>query len=348
MPHKDILIIEDSRTQAAKLKYMLELNGFNVLMAASGPEALNMINDCVPSLIISDVVMPEMDGFMICSILRENPKTKDVPFILLTTLSDPLDIIKGIECGADNLITKPWDDTLLLSMIEYIFANINTRGGEENHLEVEVLLEGERHLIKSDPVRMISFLFHSYETAIQKNRELTNIQEELRHLSTHDVVTGLYNRTFFEVELQRLSVGRKFPVSVITADVDGLKTVNDTFGHEAGDRLLKQAAEALVGAFRRGDVVARIGGDEFCVLLPETDATVVVKLMERIRTRLDEINAKEGDFTVSISLGAATARNAEELPTALKLSDARMYEEKFSRKLEARGEGAPRYASLST
>jgi two-component system, cell cycle response regulator len=339
LQQKNILIIEDSRMQAAKLKYMLELHGFNVLQAANGTEAFSIIEECVPSLVISDVIMPEMDGFMVCSILREDPRTKDVPVILLTGLSNPLDIIKGLECGADNLITKPWDETRLLSMIHYIFANINTRGGEENHLEVEVLLEGERHLIKSDPVRMVSFLFHSYETAVQKNRELIKTQDELRHLSTHDVVTGLFNRTFFEVELQRLSVGRKFPVSVITADVDGLKTINDTLGHEAGERLLKLAADALVGAFRRGDVVARIGGDEFCVLLPETDETVVGKLMERIRMRLRNTNDTERDFTVSISLGAATARTAEELPDALKLSDARMYEEKFSRKLEARGEG---------
>jgi len=329
---REILVIEDSPTQATKLRYMLEKYGFTVSNARSGKEALAMLAARIPSMVISDVIMPEMDGFEVCSLIRDDERTRNVPLILLTSLSDPLDVIKGLKCGADNLITKPWDESRIMSRIHYVFANAKPREREPAQLIGEVILAGEKHFIKSDPVRMFSYLFYSYETAIQKNKELLEAQEELRHLSTHDILTGLYNRAFFEEELKRLSAGRRFPVSILAADVDGLKIVNDTLGHEAGDRLLKLAAAALSGAFRTGDVIARVGGDEFCVLLPAADADAVQEAMARIRQRLEALNRTGIEFAVSISLGAATALSAGELSGALRASDERMYREKFSRK----------------
>jgi len=335
--HRKILVVEDSPTQAVKIRYMLEKYGFTVLAARSGKEALSILAEKIPSLVISDVIMPEMDGFEVCTRIRDDERTRNVPLILLTSLSDPLDVIKGLQCGADHLITKPWDESRIMSRINYIFANPNLREREHSQFVGEVILAGERHVIKSDPIRMFSYLFYSYETAIQKNRELMKTQEELRRLSTHDIMTGLYNRTFFEEEFKRLSLGRRFPVSILAADVDGLKVVNDSLGHEAGDRLLKLVAEVMSGAFRVGDVVARVGGDEFCVLLPDADIQVVRESTERIRQRLDDANNTCKEFKVSISLGAATALTAEELSGALKTSDERMYQEKFARKRKASG-----------
>jgi len=334
---REILVIEDSPTQASKIQYMLEKYDFTVLVARSGKEALSILAEKIPSLVISDVIMPEMDGFEVCSRIRDDERTRNVPLILLTSLSDPLDVIKGLQCGADNLITKPWDEPRIMSRIHYIFANMNIRRQEQFQFVGEVILAGERHFIKSDPIRMFSYLFYSYETAIQQNRALIGAQEELRHLSTHDILTGLYNRSFFEEEFKRLSLGRRFPVSILAADVDGLKVVNDSLGHEAGDRLLKLAAEVMSGAFRAGDVVARVGGDEFCVLLPEADTQIVTESMERIRQRLDNANKAGSEFRISISLGSATAQTAEELAGALKASDEQMYQEKFARKRKARG-----------
>lgn len=162
--------------------------------------------------------------------------------------------------------------------------------------------------------------------------ERKQAEERLRFLSTHDELTGLFNRAYLEAELERLAGGRQFPVSVVMADVDGLKKVNDRLGHGAGDRLLQQAARVLMEAFRAEDVVARIGGDEFAVLLPGADSAIVEGLLERITASQEAVNCSGIDCPVSLSLGAATVLSGEGLRKALQLADKRMYENKFSKK----------------
>lgn len=151
----------------------------------------------------------------------------------------------------------------------------------------------------------------------------------LRHDSTHDILTGLYNRAFFETELERFSRSRMFPMSIVIADVNYLKTVNDTLGHDAGDDLLRLAAGILFKVFRSEDIVARIGGDEFAVLLPATDEKTAVKAVERLKLCPEIINGQ-----VSIAVGIAAAENRAQLSEALKQSDERMYRDKSAQKLE--------------
>jgi diguanylate cyclase (GGDEF)-like protein len=140
-------------------------------------------------------------------------------------------------------------------------------------------------------------------------------------------LTGLYNRAFFDEELERLARGRMFPMSIVMADVNGLKTVNDTLGHEQGDILIRLAARLILGAFRAEDIVARIGGDEFAVLLPETEATVAEEAVRRIMSGPEIITGK-----VSIAFGIASAENKDQIAEALKLSDERMYRDKSAQK----------------
>ncbi|MDD2900187.1 MAG: diguanylate cyclase [Desulfuromonadaceae bacterium] len=166
--------------------------------------------------------------------------------------------------------------------------------------------------------------------------ERKRYEEDLRYMSTHDPLTGLFNRGYFDAEMARMAHSRQYPVSILVADIDSLKLVNDSFGHSEGDRLIKQAAQALSETFRGEDLVARIGGDEFAILLPNTDADAAKELIRRILKYQAIINETNSDYTLSISIGSAVAERSEQLNEAYKNADSRMYYHKFQRKLQQR------------
>ncbi len=160
--------------------------------------------------------------------------------------------------------------------------------------------------------------------------ERKQTEDELRFVSTHDVLTGLYNRSFFEAEILRIAETDHFPTSIVIADVDGLKMINDTFGHVVGDVWLQRAANALRSAFRSEDIVARIGGDEFAVLLTDADETVADHAQRRVREILAAHNLQNPGYKISISLGSATAEAGYMLMETYKKADQAMYREKAS------------------
>lgn len=155
--------------------------------------------------------------------------------------------------------------------------------------------------------------------------EFKETERRLRYLSIHDQLTGLYNRLYFEEEIARLEKGRIYPISTIMADLDGLKTVNDTNGHSAGDQLLVQAAAIFRSCFRGEDVVARIGGDEFAALLPGANARTAYKVIERINARLGEASNSFNGKQISISIGMATTEKGGSLLESIKTADMSMY-----------------------
>lgn len=176
-----------------------------------------------------------------------------------------------------------------------------------------------------------------WPTAIVRDvTEREQERERLRYLGSHDGLTGLFNRTFYDAEKARLERGREQPISVMVLDVDGLKDVNDQHGHAEGDRLLKRLAAVLRSAFREEDVVARVGGDEFAVLLPNLDAEGRLAARARFFADLARHNELERHLPVVVSVGGATAPNGHALAMAARLADVRMYEQKHAR----RGRGA--------
>jgi two-component system, cell cycle response regulator len=159
-----------------------------------------------------------------------------------------------------------------------------------------------------------------------------NDEYKLRYQATHDKLTGLYNRTYFEEELYRVSIGRNFPVSIVIADVDRLKLVNDRYGHEAGDHLIRKAAQHLKEAFRAEDVVARIGGDEFCVILPGVTGEVALECICRSSQTSHVLTVDGTGIDLAFSFGCATAERPGQVKETLKLADSRMYQQKTARR----------------
>jgi two-component system, cell cycle response regulator len=185
-------------------------------------------------------------------------------------------------------------------------------------------------VVKICPLRDVDNTVTGFLKVSQDITERKQYEESLQYLGTHDPLTGLFNRAYFDAELQRIESGREYPVSIVMADIDGLKGVNDTLGHDEGDRLIKGAAEVLLSAFRSSDVVARIGGDEFAVLLSRTDHDAVMAAIHRVKAC--EIDRNLGDFARSLSLGAATAATPDELLETMKVADRLMYKDKAERK----------------
>ncbi len=170
------------------------------------------------------------------------------------------------------------------------------------------------------------------------------MEDRLRYLGTHDELTKLNNRTYFEAEVNRLKRGRSSPVSVVIADLDGLKYVNDNYGHDHGDALIRAAADMLREVFRQEDTIARIGGDEFAVLLQGVGEDQLNAIMQRARRMLKEGNFQsDHGLKVRLSMGSATTHNPSELHNAIRDADMAMYAEKKGQKNNMRG--TPTYSS---
>lgn len=175
-----ILIAEDSPTQAEQLRYALERNGYVVTPTSNGRQALEMARTRRPTLIISDILMPEMDGYQLCQQIKSDPQLNKLPVILVTTLADPQDVIRGLESRADNFIIKPYDEHYLLSRIQFVLLNYEMRERDQAGMGVEIYFNGQRHFITADRLQILNLLLSTYEAAIQRNHELTRIKDELR------------------------------------------------------------------------------------------------------------------------------------------------------------------------
>lgn len=221
---------------------------------------------------------------------------------------------------------RQWDIPKLRVLFEDILPNNTVINGYEVEHDFpgigrKIILLNARQIFRENIGSRIILL------AMEDITRRKEIEATLRHSGTHDTLTGLYNRAFFEEELERFAHSRMFPLSIVTADVNGLKTVNDTLGHAAGDQLIRLAARIILDSFRAEDIVARIGGDEFSILLPATDSKIAEDAVDRIMG-CPEIATGE----VSIAFGIASAETRDQLTEALKMSDERMYRNKSAQK----------------
>ena len=173
-----ILIVEDSAVQAESLRRVLVSDGYTVIVARNGAEGLAKTKELKPDLIVSDISMPFMSGFELCKQVKSNAETASTPVILLTALSDPTDVISGLECGADNFIVKPYNGAYLLSRIRKILEDREHPGSLETDGGVEVRFSGHSYFITAERKQILDLLMSTYENAILKNAELLKIQDE--------------------------------------------------------------------------------------------------------------------------------------------------------------------------
>jgi two-component system cell cycle response regulator len=192
--------------------------------------------------------------------------------------------------------------------------------------------------VKISPLHDSRGVVTKYLKVSQDITERKNYEERLHFVSTHDSLTGLFNRSYFDSVLKRLAGSHDYPISIVIADIDELKHVNDSCGHEEGDRVIRRAAESLTAVFRLSDVVSRIGGDEFAVLLPRTDEETARAIVERISDGCNETRQKITEYVYGLSIGVATALEPSGLESAFKLADKRMYLDKIEKK-QRLGEG---------
>jgi hypothetical protein len=253
-----VLVVEDSPTQAESLKHLLQEHGYRVTVAPNGKLALRAARSDHPTLVISDIVMPEMDGFSLCKQLKSQQHLTDVPVILMTSLSTPEDVMKGLEAGADNFIRKPFDGQYLLSRIEHILSNRKLRASSKVGVEMEIVLGGQRHRITSERQQILDLLISTYEEAVHLNAQLREKQEQLAALAaelekkvedrTAALTAEVAERRRAEEELRILLEAA--PDAIVQVDGEGrIRFVNAQterlFGYERHE-LLGQLAEILV------------------------------------------------------------------------------------------------------
>jgi len=174
-----VLVVEDSATQRELLRHILEEHGYSVGVAANGVEALEALRTQRFSTVMTDIVMPKMDGFELCRRIKTDPQLGRMPVMLLTALSDPKDVIAGLESGAESFIVKPYKAEYLLRRLDYVLSNqsIDRKRPDGG---VEILFCGQRHVIHSQRPQILDLLLSTYEAAVDKNAELEKARQELK------------------------------------------------------------------------------------------------------------------------------------------------------------------------
>lgn len=188
-----ILVVEDSATQALQLEQLLAGEGYRVSRSENGAAALALLDEASPSpdLVISDIVMPTMDGYRLCQRIRENERLRRTPVLLLSSLSKPEDIITGLSCGANNFLAKPYAPEELLSRIHHMLVNSMLRQAQQEEFSIEVFFNGKKHTLSSDRFQILDLLFSTYDNVLKQKRELERVNRELREAL--DTINALEN-----------------------------------------------------------------------------------------------------------------------------------------------------------
>jgi diguanylate cyclase (GGDEF)-like protein len=314
-----VLIVDDNPHNLRVVTDMMEESGYESVIALSGKKALGFIELQKPDLILLDVKMPELDGYEVCRILKNDPQTRDIPIIFLTVQSDLDDVIKGFESGAVDFVSKP-------------FNILELQMRTKTHLELKQIRDAQK-IYNEQLENANRELKKANEIIRTQNEQLREVAFRLEQLSTTDALTELYNRRYM-IEKLAEEVNRykrnQNPFSIIIADIDDFKSVNDTYGHDCGDYIIQKTAQALADSVRDIDVVGRWGGEEFLILLPETVTEGALVLAERIQknVQLSVWSYHQMPISVGLTLGIATFDGETDLDVVVKKADRALYDGK--------------------
>ena len=299
-----ILIADDEPGNRDLLRRRLEFEGHQVFEAKNGLEVLAILSEQACDLVLLDIMMPEMDGFQTLAKLKRGLQWPEIPVIMISALDELQSVVRCIEMGAEDYLSKPFNRVLLRARI----------GAS---LEKKWLRDRERRKT------------HELEGAL---RLLEQAQAQLAAQASQDALTGLANRRSVDAQLE-LRSKRDTPFSVIYIDLNGFKKINDTFGHQAGDSLLRQVGERLGLAFRSTDIVGRWGGDEFVALVDVSAADTQLHVSRIAEVFSKEFAISSGESKQYVRIGAAVGvadwRPGETVAEVLQRADAEMYEQKL-------------------
>lgn len=440
-----VLVVDDRPTNVLLLETKLSNEYYEVITARDGFEAIQKTKELNPDLLLLDVMMPGIDGFEVCRRLKADPEVAHIPVVMVTALSSKSDRLRGLEVGADDFLTKPFNDIVFFSrtkslvrikmlldelrlrdqtaaqigaadQVKNMFSN-NVAGSrvllvEDNAAHSKVMMEKLSELYEADLARdaekameltktneydvilvstelnstqglhLASYLKGREETRhvpliilVNESRTQTmlkalelgindylllplntgemmaRVKTQLRRKKYHDALyanyaqnaseqltdplTHLYNRSFMDAHLKNqvaLAQKRNKPFTLILTDVDHFKPVNDTYGHETGDEVLYGLARVLVRSIRTADMAARFGGEEFALLLPETDLLSATVVTDRVRKMVESqqfrVSHDIGSLNMTVSIGAAELRKGESAADLLKRADEALYRAK--------------------
>lgn len=244
---KSILIVEDSPTQSLLLQELLKKNQMVVRASKDGLEGLQQLDEAAPDLIISDIEMPRMNGYEFCKKVKSSAQHKDIPVILLTNLTDPLDVIRGMDCGADGFLTKPCESDLLFSTIRNTIKNIGLKSKYPQE-KLTFFFGGQSHSLDINQVQITELLLSTYSSAIQKNLELESAYNKLSHIYEELEKNNAKLKELNEQKNQLLGMAAhdlKNPLTVI-GGFSGylLNAPKDSIDEEKGKQMIKRINEA--------------------------------------------------------------------------------------------------------
>jgi diguanylate cyclase (GGDEF)-like protein len=313
---RTVLVVDDNPENVSLVLSHLRQEQYGAAFATDANEALSQLQNKTFDLVLLDIMMPGMDGYELCRKIKEMPEYKDIPVLFLTAKGDKQSVLYGFEVGAVDYIVKPFYGPELVSRVN---AHLQGRAARERLEEINVQLNKE-------VLRAIQL-----EDELQKQKdELAHVNKQLHEMATKDPVTGIANRrhmlSILHYESER-AARRKSNFCLVLTDIDYFKHVNDTHGHDCGDHVLNMVGTLLTQSIRQQDQVARWGGEEFLMLLPDTDEPGAMKLAEKLRKRIADrqVAWEDAEISVTMTFGVSQCNSATHMDECLKWADQALY-----------------------